>query len=424
MKRIESGVVYGYIKLTKTASGIGVPIVTHPDYNSLFVPESDTSLRVIQFIDLVDPDEYNIESLPVSMKPIQLRIGDPCPIPVWINNAFQVISGDLAPRNLQFLWPADAHDSPVFRDLTKLLSEAESGALEERSRNWQADELKRLFWGLFETPPSSSPYWISRFRTAVRHSRQVAAPPHPIDLSLNKTANEWLRRFAVKVSFDRLQSFIAAIDDDILNKEETKDVFFGYFINGLSSRLAPTIIDVTKDYDTFLDLFPRGLYGRYLSRGFPRTPFRYRSIKDLPAFVTQAVVQADEKQKLRFARALSFVAFGGERAPEPVARTARLLMHRHAQEFFQYQEEIRKFHAREKSRYDYNLVLRQALYHYDSMRDLDGIEHPESRLSIANIDFGGISAEYISDIRRLAASDAEPPPPLDSVFSHKRTSKR
>ncbi len=226
----------GAIQLVKSLDTIGIAVFSARDTNQMFVAETDFDLRITRFMIFYNNEGYHVNyAIPSSHNSKRYSLGDPGPIPFWLNGCMEVIDGDaeaLTPASL--FGEAAVEKSSVLTDLTRILGNARDGFYKRRDRVWATESIGQQFDDVIEAPPVHSRYWVSRYRVAVATVRKLADPPCPIDNELRLSAVKWLRRFGSKTELMQLSAVLGKEDDGIFHTNQTRDHIFAYLTNKIA----------------------------------------------------------------------------------------------------------------------------------------------------------------------------------------------
>jgi hypothetical protein len=311
----RSSLLKAVIRLVPDADSIGVPVFMTG--NSMYVPEMDGDFRVQQFLDFYNEEGftlvYNVPQFYVQKK---FQLGDPAPIPFWIKGSCHIIEGDAEASEPEKRFGVSARTNDVLRDLKRLLDDARSGRIKARIDEWNAEKLASSYGEVFLEPPVRSRYWVSKYKGALKAARKLARPPHPIDLRLRNVSREWLEKFASKADLGLIGGVLGDAASGIYSIGQIRDIVFAYVAHKVASDLQRDLIAIEMD-ETVISLFPQGVYKHFMSKGWPKVPFKY-SRPDFNVLMKNKITTCMEtggfSQTIRLARIL----YGGEDAPEEV----------------------------------------------------------------------------------------------------------
>lgn len=401
MRRPRRLKLVGGIRLAPGVDSIGIPVLSSPGSNNLYVPEMDEDFNIVRFLIFYNEDGYDLTyEVPAGSRDKVFSTGAPAPIYFWHKGRSEIVEGDASGEIVAAMFGADAAQSPVLQDLGRLLDDARSGVFKRRRARWLVEDLGSRFREVFYEPPVRSKYWVSRYRAAVAAARKVTQPPHPVDVRLRRIGRDWMKRFATKSDIPRIKAVLGKPQEGIFLGRESAAIMFSVLASKVANR-AFTEIAPEVNAEWFRQTFPHGLHGYDIDNPRRHIPFEF----DLPDF-TEVLVQAvvDGRASLDFTRAenLSMLLFGSMRAPSRVFEFAQPMMldmqdalNREVDAYHDYSS------VRSATRHDPEGAKR-ILDIYRRMMKLDGVLHADARLSriIVNGRFG-MATRFINEIEKV-----------------------
>jgi hypothetical protein len=396
----------GALRLVPAVDSIGVPLFQAVRGNEMFVPEMDGDFRVRQFTEFYNEDNYAIEyDIPRDFLNQRFSVGSPTPIPFWISNKMAVIQGDADKDEPIKQFGPNALSNQVLADLCRLLDEARSGKINDRMKEWDAENIANGFGDVFFETPVRSRYWVTRYRVAVARARKLTQPPHPIDNKLRLVAGEWFRRFGNKTNLGSLCGMLGTSASQIFSKRQITDIMFSFLVNKLAYRDV-SIIDEYAQERSIHGAFPSGLYGHFIEHGWPRVPFEYTRVENFTDVMQNALLEGMEQENFRRASRLSLLLYGQARAPAQIETLAGTYLMNVGSDFQKLRRQAKDVFKMRMYAEEWPSYAETLLDYYDQMMDLDGIINPEDRgrRKPFNNRFGVPSA-YLNDLKKIKARD-------------------
>jgi hypothetical protein len=393
------------IRLVPDVDAIGIPVFTVPDSNMMFVPETDGELRIVRFLDFFNEEGYALTfDLPPSFYRKWYSLGDPGPLPFWIDGRCHVLEGNAertAPRALVSSLQAG---NQVVADMSRILGSARDGLYKKRAAAWKAEEIAASFGDVLYEQPVHSTYWVSRYRLAVTTARELTQPPHPIDRKLRSKARDWLSRFGSKTDLKRLRGLLGRAEDAIFDAVEIQDVLFAYFTHKIATGSALQVQKEALQAD-FLDLFPSGLYGHYVEQGWPKVPYVYQKPRpDFLARMRNEIYESNRLQDFSRARQLSILLFGTARLPADISDLLQQFMRPRFHEFNQQLNWAFGSFFRERSNArSWADTAHDLLVQHTQLIELDSIEHGDARSNPVFVEnHFGVTLDLYNRLRQYA----------------------
>lgn len=396
----------GAVRLVPDVDSIGVPVFQAVRGNEMFVPEMDGDFRIRQFTEFYNEHNYPIEyDIPRDFQNQRFSVNSPTPIPFWIGNKIAVIQGDADKDEPIKQFGPSALSNQVLADLSRLLDEARSGKINDRMKEWDAENIANGFGDVFYETPVRSRYWITRYRVAVARARKLTQPPHPIDNKLRLVAGEWFRRFGNKTSLSNLCGMLGTSANQIFSKRQITDIIFAFVVHKLASEDAT----ITEEYARETSVhraFPQGLHGHFIEHGWPRVPFAYDRIDNFTKPMQDALADGMEREEFRAAARLAFLLYGRKRVPAQIESQAGAYLARVVDDFKKLRRQAQDVFKARMYADEWPSYAAALLNYYDQMMDLDGIINAEDRMK--RVPFNnrfGVPLAYLKDLKSIKSGE-------------------
>ncbi|SFU42817.1 hypothetical protein SAMN02799631_00644 [Methylobacterium sp. 174MFSha1.1] len=405
MNRRSTLNMIGAVQLIKSLDTIGIAVFSARDTNQMFVAETDFDLRITRFITFYNTENYYINyATPDSHNNKRYNLGDPGPIPFWINELMEVIDGDAESLTPALLFgEAAVKESSVLADMTRILGNARDGFYKRRDRVWATESIGQQFDDVIEAPPVHSRYWVSRYRVAVATVRKLADPPCPIDNELRLSATKWLRRFGSKTELMQLSAVLGKEEDGVFRANQTRDHIFAYLTNKIALG---DYRDVEKSHklNLILSHFPDGIYNAWINQGWPKVSFKYLKPKDFRVIMKRELHEAHLTGNFGKAFNLSILLFGDTNAPKDVMEIGDPILTERVKLF-----RIRKDNAfknifpRRAQAANWPMHAKQLQEEHKRLIMLDAMIHGGGRFDLRHVEgrFGMYQSD-VTDLKRYA----------------------
>lgn len=379
---------------------IGIPVLTAPGGNVMFIPEMDGDFRITRFLDFYNEEQYDLDyRLPAGFESKNYSIGDPAPLPFWFGKACHVVEGDAEREDLTRMFATEAPPGSVLGDLGLLLEQARTGYFNHRHQRRTANDIAAGFSDVFYEPPVHSRYWVSRYQVAVAQARSLATPPHPVDIKLRRVAMQWLQRFAAKTDLSRLMAVLGKPEDGIISAQRRTEIVFAYLVNQLSTG-NKNVYKHLQD-PQIEDLFPYGLYEHFHRRGWPKTPFPYQKPNDLLDLLKEEIDGAGRTGDYQCAAKMTLLFFRRAKVPREIDDLVMPILNEEQSvldHVIQQGEGI--FDDRSKADL-WSWMARRIFDQYNRLMDIDGILNGDARDTRIRVDRRfGVSIYYLRDLEK------------------------
>ncbi|WP_232631050.1 hypothetical protein [Methylobacterium sp. Leaf118] len=365
----------GAIKLTPVADCIGLPVMKTARSNAVYVPEMDVELAITDFLTFVNEGQYHIEfNIPREEALRSYKVGDPAPIPYWVEGACHVIGGDSEASDISIKHPAhDHHD--VLLTLRGALNDARTGVFKREQQEWVARDIANQFTDVFFEEPVYSLYWVNRFAQAIEHAARLVNAPHLVYQKLRALGLEWIRKFATKTDLRRFNRVISClVANRALSIKRAQGLYFAFLMHKLESRSYKKIEADLVRSNEFAALFPYGLYIFYRDNNWPEVNFAYEKPYHIFDPFYKALQKAEADNNFEHVEWMSYAYFFKSDAPREIADAVVPLLENSKDE---YVNEKRWF-LNEGYQADDRVHL---LKLYKNMMHLDGVLRGNVRLS-------------------------------------------
>lgn len=402
----ELGLTFA-LRLVPGHDSIGVPVFSESGRNALYVPETDGDLRISKFLEFYNDEGYPLDGfLPKSVAGRVYRLGDPSPMPFWIDGVCQIINGDAERSDIERSYGPKAKTNDVIRDVGQLLADARNGVFNAMLESWVARDIAVGFGDVFYEPPIHSRYWISRFAQAKDYARKLTKSPHPIDDEIRRVANAWLRRFATKTDYPRLLSLMGNLQDGLFDEARARSVLLAYFTSKIRSG---NFAEVQKHVqDPVLErLFPEGLHTEFWTKGWPNVPFKYARPHDLLDPLKGLLKQSRNTGNYLPAARMTYLFFRRGKIPNDLDNLARPLLYDEIQRFERKFDEWIDFLNDESVREDWRPMADDLVHRWERVMDLDGIVSGDARLLRVPRTMYNVSRYQLMDIYEKAGRGTE-----------------
>jgi hypothetical protein len=402
----RSSLLRAVIRLVPDVDSIGVPVFMTG--NSMYIPEMDGDFRVQRFLDFYNEEGFTlVYNLPQFYVQKKFMLGDPAPIPFWIKGICHVIEGDAEASEPERRFGVSARTNDVLHDLKRLLDDARSGRIKARIDEWNAEKLASSYSEVFLEPPNRSRYWVSKYKTALKAARKLAQPPHPIDVRLRNVSREWLEKFASKADLGLIGGVLGDAASGIYSIDQIRDIVFAYVAHKVCADLQRDLIAIEKD-ETVLALFPQGIYRHFMTKGWPKVPFKYNR-PDFNVLMKNRITTCMEtggfSQTIRLARIL----YRGEDAPDEVIDHGMLYIDRLQYEMRDVGRKMENEHRQWSHRAnDWKWLAKSYVKNFDLIVNFSqlcfGRDRHNKRLLEGRF---GLSGDEGDDIRKWLPNDVE-----------------
>lgn len=395
---------WGALKITRSADSVGVPVFTVIGGNAMYVCEMDPYFKIISFMHFSQDNLYKVDTeLPTSAREKFYRIGDPAPIPYWLDGKCHFISGDAEERDVFRAHGRVAIDNEVLRDLRQYLDDARNGVFREEQERWMVREISANFHDIFHEIPVHSSYWIRRLGEAVRYARTKTTPPHPVDDELRRVALDWIERFASKTDYDRIMGVIDNLLQGAIPTERAQSMVFAFLVNKVSSGNFSMIERKISKDARFRRLFPEGLYQYWWENNWPRLPFEYKKPYHLLDPLRAEIRQGEIKEDFHRAERMAFLCFARQKASQEIDELVWPIINRYLDKLRNAVYKSEPIFLDPSKRRSWQPRAVRILYLYHMLMSLDGIIDGTHRLSRAIVDERfGLSQYYVQDLERMA----------------------
>lgn len=400
MKRPRKAKLTGVLRLVSEADSIGVPLLSHGNYT--YVPEMDSDLRILKYLEFYNEAGYASENVMPGTGPSETySIGDPAPIPFWVDGKLFVLPGDAQSSEPEVRFGAAALENDVLKDLTRLLDDARSGRIKQRHDRFAADAIIQRYPEVFEEVPVRSRYWVSQYRKAVEHANDLTEPPHPIDTALKNIGDRWLQRFASKTTLRLLVGILGKASNRVYTSKQIREVIFAYLLNQLFTR-GYDQIDVYIQERVLHRLFPDGLWGYYVSNGFPEVPFEYARDHTFAPLVMEEIDSVRFDGHFKRAEKMVFLIYGRSNLPKQLDEYVRVVLNRQINEFKSLNEEGEELFHERRYRSEWARMAADILNVYERMLYLDAILYGDDRLGDkTTVNRFGMDRDSLNRLRQI-----------------------
>lgn len=288
-----------------------------------FVAECNDDLDIARFTEFADFDKFHLESdLPPRIRSKRFNIGDPIPIPFWINGELRIVMGDTqASRDM----PQQIGEG-VMSSVMGLLKSARSGQLRQQSLQWQSDYLRGANPDIFTRSPRDTRHWVARFAVVAREVDWKSDEKSRLKTELQELSYIWLHKHLDNTSYLRLSIFLGVGKPHMFGARRRADVMQAYLQNMISRGRFKDIEKHVMDYE-LRKMFPKGLTGRkFTSWSDIKYPISTDvSLTDCFLEYVRSATQIDEWSTVE---RLTFLLFGNRDIPhELLVQIRDYIMH-------------------------------------------------------------------------------------------------
>ncbi|MGX7703814.1 hypothetical protein [Methylobacterium sp. Gmos1] len=390
----------GAIRIVPDVDSIGIAVFGVPGENTMYVGETDASFKITEFMDFINAEGFQIDyNLPEDHQLLSYTLGEPSPIPFWVNGFCHIIPGDAESNDVFVRFDNLAIDHPVLKTLRRLLGDARNGVFQEQQDQWMVEEIAASFSDIFERTPVHSRYWITRLGDAVRHARSLTEPPHPIDEELRRIALEWIERFATKTDYQRLMAVIGNLLEGAISAERAQAMVFGFLVNQVMAGNFNTFAKELGRDKRFTELFPNGIYQYWWRHNWPRLTFNYNK----PDFILDPLLweirHGAAREDFHRAERLSYLYFRWEQAPAEIHERVVPLIQEYLKKLSAARYRADEIMSNPLKYKKWDEAARRVLYFYFILMSLDGIIDGNHRLSRVIIkERFGLSSTYVKEL--------------------------
>ncbi|MDX3809424.1 hypothetical protein ACXIUS_05605 [Bosea thiooxidans] len=241
---------------------IGLGIFGYAGSNKAFVAECNNDLNIARFTEFVDFDKFAIESdIPPDIRALRFNIGDPIPIPYWVNGKLNFVRGD---TRTSLDMPKEADDG-VMSSVVGLLKDARAGRLKQRSAQWQSDYLRGANPDIFGRSPRDTRYWVARFSVVARELDWKDEQSSTLKNELQELSYIWLNRHLDNTSYTRLCIFLGVGGSPhIFGERRRRDIMYAFLVHVITTGRFSSVEKHVQDLE-IRKMFPKGLMAAKVS---------------------------------------------------------------------------------------------------------------------------------------------------------------
>lgn len=400
----------GALQLADGEDCIGLPLFSYSGTNHNYVAICGDDLRIAGFALFEEFEDYQIDSnLPFVDHKNEFEIGDPMPIPVWVDGQLSLVLSNSSPQIVDeapFYRGARPIVSEVLNSLHDTLYAAHSGKNESRRAQWQSDGLRAAFGDVFYEAPVHSRYWISRFILAASAARKNDTGQIELDEDLRELARRWLSLFITKTDFNRLAT-VAGFktggplkNESVFTIQQARDILFVFLAAKIEGR---SFRELERHYKEPIinECFPSGIYGHYIAHGWPDVDFEvYQGGPSLLSNFKGAIYEANRTGSWTTVEKISCIMFGKDNAPNEIQRMIDPLVTKAVRRLQHVVEQSGVLLHSLYAHPDDKLAVKQALELYTTIQQMDGVVYGQDRMNRSVVDGRyGVSRDLIENLR-------------------------
>lgn len=321
--------IVGVARFHPSADCIGFTLFGMSGSNRTFVAECNDDLNIGHFTQFGGFDSFTVEiDIPRDYRGRSFSIGDPIPIPFWLDGQLKFMMGDTKTYGPM---PPTAEPGGVMNTLVALLKDARSGELRKRTRERAGDSLRRSHPDVFRRKPQDTRYWVARFALAASQLDLDNSEAPALERELNARAEDWLGAFLVHTDFRRLSILLSAGGTRIFSRVRKQEIVFSFFMHRLVNQSFEQCARFADDR-LVKSLFPRGLINYQEKNGWPKRRYNTAYPEEVYEPLVRIIEQSSKRMQWEVCERVAYLMLVNGDLPISLRSDIQMTLH-HNQDY-------------------------------------------------------------------------------------------